>query len=674
MASVRTQVIVLHGLLILCILLLAFFLLQMSDQVRLRWKALEQQTTPVVLEIYTLRASGETLFGATNRLMLLKHVLSKRIRNEIERQEHMGRVDHETEELQEAHQYFIDALGRYAALVHRFFPDEQSLLEEVQKQGVKLVSISQALLMLSIDERESKKILALDDRFEVVRHQFVHAIDQVMEHEQHELTERDASLSRYIDSMSLQMLLVVSGLILVFLMATWILIQRIVIPVKQLSEAAKEVAKGSFEVVLPRGYYGELGQLSDAFSYMVDMRRQAEQELIAAKKQADHASEAKSNFLAAMSHEIRTPMNVVVGMGDLLQESGINAEQLRYVKMMQRSGGALLELIDTILDLSRIEAGEMALNHVPFNPVELFNETLDYLSVASSEKGLEINRDFAPDIPQWCVGDGPRIRQVLVNLVGNAIKFTAHGSITVVLRQSEEQKLLLTVEDTGPGIEQDRQEAVFQRFTQEDGSIARRHGGSGLGLAICRELLEAMEGSITLKSIPGEGSCFNCIIPAPTVLAPVQDHIEVSDTEGTPKQGRILLVDDSEDNRLLVENYLKRTDYPLEMVVNGQEAVDRVKEKAPDYYSLILMDLQMPVLDGYSATRAIRRWQSQAQYPAIPILALSAHALVGDEQLSLEAGCNAHLTKPIKKQKLLEMIERYLEMSVSSAKEGSSVP
>ena len=541
--------------------------------------------------------------------------------------------------------------------------------------------------------------------------------------------------------------------------------------------------------------------------------RESGRQLIAAREEALSASRAKSEFLSSMSHEIRTPMNAILGMAQLLEETPLNPDQKKYLGIMASSGDALLDLINGILDLARIESGRLSLEQADFDLESLVDQTVETLGVSAHQKGLEMLAHVMPDVPIRLVGDRLRIRQILLNLIGNAIKFTATGQVLLTVERDRESTvpghLHFTVADTGIGIARDKLEHVFASFTQADSSTTRQYGGSGLGLAIVRRLVDLMGGRIWVESELGRGSVFHFTAhfqvqtgapderrPAATVtLSGIRalviddnftnrlilremlsrqgavvdeaedgptalEHIERAKAAGVPYklvlldcrmpgmdgfqvadrlnaeagQGltvlmlssddikvqltrarevgldaylvkpvtrtdlfeaigtamanranhseagvtepaqnatvastpataptpslplRILMADDSKINLLLIHGYLKGTGYRLDEAENGEIAVAKIKAEE---YDLVLMDIQMPVMDGLEATRAIRNWERERGLARTPIVALTASALDEDVRRTLEAGVDTHLSKPIKKALLIDTIKKF---------------
>ena len=401
----------------------------------------------------------------------------------------------------------------------------------------------------------------------------------------------------------------------------------------------------------------------------VTERKRVEAELKQAKAVAESASRTKSDFLASMSHEIRTPMNAIMGIADLLAKTPLSAEQDKYVQIFRRAGDNLLNLINDILDLSKVEASQLELERTGFSLNDLLEKVMEMVAVRAHEKRLSLVCDIAPDVPVDLVGDPSRLRQVLLNLLGNAIKFTESGEVSLRVTQDADASvptaLQFAVSDTGIGIPNAKLGRVFERFTQADSSTTRRFGGSGLGLTISKRLVELMGGRIWVESTVDRGSVFSFAAPFEIWAGGTRRTAEPVGIGPAPPLPalRILLAEDSPDNCTITIAYLEDTPYRVEIAETGALACEMF---AAGHYDLVLMDRQMPVMDGLTATRTIRAWEQANDRAPTPIIALTASALKGDREMCLAAGCTAFLTKPIKQEVLLQAIKDH-SMAASMA-------
>ena len=390
---------------------------------------------------------------------------------------------------------------------------------------------------------------------------------------------------------------------------------------------------------------------------------------------AETASQTKSDFLASMSHEIRTPMNAIIGIADLLAKTALSPDQDKYVQIFRRAGDNLLNLVNDILDLSKVEASQLELERTGFSLNDLLEKVKEMVSVRAHEKGLALVCEVAPEVPGDLIGDPTRLRQVLLNLLGNAIKFTETGEVALRVTPDENSSapgvLRFTISDSGIGIPGEKLGAVFERFTQADSSTTRRYGGSGLGLTISKRLVELMGGCIKVESSVGKGSVFSFTVPLEIWAGATRSAAVPAGTGPEPALPalHILLVEDSSDNRTITRAFLKDTPYRVEIAENGAIGYEKF---TAGHYDLVLMDRQMPVMDGLTATRAIREWEQANHRPPTPIIALTASALKGDQEKFVAAGCTAYLTKPIKQEVLLQAIKAHSVGTPRSSQADSS--
>jgi two-component system CheB/CheR fusion protein len=387
----------------------------------------------------------------------------------------------------------------------------------------------------------------------------------------------------------------------------------------------------------------------------ISERKQAALDLQRARDAAQSATVAKNEFLANMSHEVRTPLNGIMGVSQLLRTTDLSDEQQGYMDMLDSSARNLLLLINDILDISKIEAGSLSLNQTAFSPAKLLREVASIYEKPAEEKGISLTILPAEDLPTALVGDQLRLKQILINLVGNAIKFTRHGGVAVTVSRlpdpSEGFTLRFEVADSGIGMADEILQKIFLPFTQADASTSRMHGGSGLGLAICRRLSELMGGSIRVESVLGHGSRFIVELPfgcysnqelaaSPEIAAPVREML--------PPQ-RILLVEDQEVNRTFVQRLLERQGHQVVPAVDGLMALDLLER---DTYNLMLLDIQMPGMGGEEVMARLRK-EEQYNVAHLPTIALTAHALAGDREKLLESGFDGYVAKPVQMDLLL---------------------
>jgi len=460
--------------------------------------------------------------------------------------------------------------------------------------------------------------------------------------------------------------------ILVCICFAWFISRRFSQPLAEIISLTKNITAGNFYKQIRNIKPGELGELQSHVNNMARSIEKQQQELkdnlqnlLQAKEEADKANLAKSQFLATMTHELRTPLNGALGMMQLLSNTQLNAEQNHYLLIARESSELLLNIVNNILDFSEIEKGELQLQEKYFDINAIFDNLLTPLSYEAKKKGLEFTAHIDPQLKDINVlGDDVRIRQILLNLVANAVKFTPHGSVTIALNAlqltGKQATLELKVTDTGIGISEKDQQIIFDSFRQADGSHRRKYGGSGLGLAIVRRLCDLMNADISLTSTENKGSAFTIRWSCPYQISSDLEHHTLQ--EETLLAGKtVLIVEDNPINQLLVSKILRRWGMTTVTTDNGAEALIAIEKQR---FDIILMDLQMPVMDGFEATQAIRR---HAQYRHTPIIALTANNFKDDSDYCFRVGMNDFLSKPVSLTNLKEKIRFWLSKSLGTS-------
>ena len=475
-------------------------------------------------------------------------------------------------------------------------------------------------------------------------------------------------------------------------------IRMFVRPLVELQQGLTAVGSGQLTEIPIRRSQDEIQVIGESFNLMIralaasqsqvnqyrelleDKIRRRTEELEEAMKRALGASQAKSEFLANMSHELRTPMSGVIGMLDLVLESPLAPDQREQIRTAYSCAQSLLALLNDILDLSKIEAGRMVLEEIPYDVRNVVEDCVKSHMPRAREKGVALVWDVRNDVPRQLLGDPLRFRQILANLISNAVKFTSHGSVDVRVsvhphaesRMEKPLLLAVCVADTGTGIPREKLRSIFEKFTQADGSISRQYGGTGLGLAITRRLVEMHGGSILVESEVGHGSRFTVEIPTDSAAADIGESTAplLAPHEITPAAGgaqrRILLVEDNAINQKVVTALLRKRGYSVDIAPHGQRALEMLEFHT---YALVLMDVQMPVLDGLETTRRIR---ADHRFKQLPIVAMTAHAMNGDRERCLQTGMNDYLAKPVDHRHLLGVVDHYMSLQAEAPQQPSA--
>jgi signal transduction histidine kinase/DNA-binding response OmpR family regulator len=458
-------------------------------------------------------------------------------------------------------------------------------------------------------------------------------------------------------------------------------------PLALLQQGITSVREGKFEPIQISSTHDEIQYLGESFNQMIaeinasqaeirqhrdlleERIRQRTEDLEKAMRTALAASQAKSEFLANMSHELRTPMNGLLGMLEVVLDSALSAEQREELGIAQRSAYSLLALLNDILDLSKIEAGKMMIESIPYNVRTVLEDCVKSFQARATQKKIALHLEIDDAAPAEVIGDPLRVRQIAANLLSNALKFTELGWVCLRLSVEESAEgpaqMKIAVSDTGAGIEAAKLTAIFEKFTQADGSITRKYGGTGLGLAITKRLVEMQGGKVHVESQVGKGSTFTVTLPWIPVAKAAASSVESRDGAAVkkivPAEVRILLVEDNLVNQKVVLAILRKKGYRIDVAGDGREALSKLDASlaGPDQaYNLVLMDVQMPVLDGLETTRIVRL---NSRWDRLPIIAMTAHAMNGDRERCLQAGMNSYISKPIQPAHLISIIEKQLQ-------------
>ena len=384
--------------------------------------------------------------------------------------------------------------------------------------------------------------------------------------------------------------------------------------------------------------------------------KKTEESLVDERNKALDSEKEKSQFLSVMSHEIRTPLNTIIGTTEILEECNINSDQRKLVESINRAGNNLLDIVNKVLDVSKIEAGEFELHEQIFNPREMIYEAVDLFKLKAKRKGISVNFFVDKNVPELLEGSDLHIKQIVVNLISNAVKFTEEGEVKISLLKVNEDKYRFQVVDSGVGIKEEYLSRIFTPFTQQDSSISVKYGGTGLGLSFCQKVLALMGSRIEVESKQNVGSKFYFDLELNEII--IRQEVKEEEINGLEKlknitDAHILIVDDSEDNINLLKLYFKPYKFNVDYAYNGKQAADMFNVKD---YDVVVMDVQMPVMNGYDATRLIRKLELEKSRTPCHIIALTAHAIASEKDKCFEAGCNEYLSKPVKKHELFDAL------------------
>lgn len=595
-------------------------------------------------------------------------LLSKDARQETQRERE---IEEEEAEFDQAKTDLDQWIAKYDSVADH--PQEHVSAQAFHQYGNSLENEKRKLTELRKQTISGEKILEEREEIEQIEKNFLGLIDQAIVRELADMEEGNQTAHQSVKrALVINLVAIISFVLLSFLIG-WFLANLIASPIIQLNAAALQVAQGQLDHRVEVKSKDEVGTLANTFNYMVEQLRSLYTHLKLAREQADTANRAKSQFIAHISHELRTPLNGILGYTQILRrDQTLTEKQLQGISIIERSGEYLLTLINDILDLSKIEAGKIELSPTNFNFTQFIQSILDLFQKRIQQKGIAFNYQTLSPLPTAIAADEKRLRQILINLIGNAVKFTDRGGVTLTIGLADTFQVLtpetspprpalirFQVADTGVGIAPENLERIFLPFEQV-GDHSYRYEGTGLGLPITKKLVELLGGDLQVESVIGKGSRFSFALTLPEVTTAVVTESKLEEAIITGFAGptrKILVIDDYWENRSVLVNLLMPLGFELLEASNGQEGLQQAQECLPD---LIVTNLTMPVMDGLEMTRTLRQIE---KFKAIPIVVATASVFEIDQQRSFEAGCNAFLPKPILINKLLQILQQQLGLT-----------